>query len=430
LFHDIVKSISIRARGRDLRLVCDIGEDAPRFVVGDPYRLRQIVVNLIGNAIKFTEEGEVRLSARLKQRGEKSIVLQTSVADTGIGIPAEKHAAVFRVFEQADDSTSRKYGGTGLGLAICWRLAELMGGRIWFESEPNKGSTFHFTSRFRVPDPTELPTGEEGTEGSGTNADGAASPGTQKYRRRKILLAEDSFMNQKLALGLLKKHGHEVVVANNGREAVELVHHDEFDVILMDVQMPEMDGFEATSEIRNMELRANRRTPIIALTAHAMKGDRERCLESGMDGYISKPIRAVELYEAIAELTAGKDGLAEETADEDVQYGVDWNEAINAVQGDKTLLRELVAIFLEDCPEQLSLARRSLEEQDMAGVQRAARMLKGSLRHFGAKSVYDLCHQLETVAESEATDQAAAALSTLEDAITTLTVSLRSFLER
>jgi signal transduction histidine kinase/HPt (histidine-containing phosphotransfer) domain-containing protein len=430
LLSDIIKSMSIRVRGRDVRLICDVCDGLPQLIVGDPFRLRQIVVNLVGNAIKFTEEGEVRVSTRVAQRGANDMLLQISVRDTGIGIPPDKHDAVFRVFEQADDSTSRKYGGTGLGLAICCRLTELMGGRVWFDSEPNRGSTFHFTARFGLPAASECtPAAVQAVVAATRRRDWADSSGGT-CRVRKVLLAEDSFVNQKLALGLLKKYGHEVVVANNGREAVELVHHDVFDVILMDLQMPELDGFEATREIRSLEARAGRHTPIIALTAHAMKGDRERCLAGGMDGYLSKPIRAVELYEAIAQFTGGLDQPAEESAVAAVRYAVDWDLALSAVQGDRALLRELVAIFLEEYPELLSLARHSLACGDTAGLQRAARLLKGSLRHFGAKSVYDLCHDLEALAGTAARQRAAASLATLEDAITTLTESLQSFLER
>jgi CheY-like chemotaxis protein len=242
-------------------------------------------------------------------------------------------------------------------------------------------------------------------------------------------LAEDSYVNQKLALGLLKKHGHEVVVANNGREAVELVHHDAFDVILMDVQMPEMDGFDATREIRNLESQAGRHTPIIALTAHAMKGDRERCLAWGMDGYLSKPIRPGELYDMIDVLTGGGDDERDEDRTSDDRYAVDWDLALGAVQGDRVLLRELVEIFLEESPDLLTRARSSLAQGDHAGLRRAARLLKGSLRHFGAKSVYDLCQELEVDASDDSHERASVSLAALEDAIRILIESLQTFPE-
>lgn len=425
---DVLKLLAPRAQEKDLELVCHIDPQIPDLLNGDISRLRQIVVNLLGNAIKFTDRGEIVLTAKAAPRDGDSLELHFAVADTGIGIAPGKLNQIFEPFTQADGSIQRRYGGTGLGLTISARLAELLGGRLWAESEVGTGSTFHFTVTFAPagPDatvirrPVELENmnvlvadgnaasrrflqdslahwrmgvtladshatalaaiqtaldsgnpysvvildmhlpGADGFEGAaaicnqtgpehtkiivlssaGQRGDGArckelgiAGYLTKPIKRselrecilavlgtelpdgtppqlvtrhsirelpRRILLAEDNPVNQKLAVALLKKQGHTVVIANNGREAVEALEREQFDVVLMDVQMPVMDGFEATSEIRQKEHGSRKRARIIAMTAHAMKEDRERCLAAGMDGYISKPISPQQLYAAIA----------------------------------------------------------------------------------------------------------------------------------
>jgi CheY-like chemotaxis protein len=258
--------------------------------VGDASRLGQVLVNLVGNAIKFTKRGEVVVTVSIVNdlaAPESATTLHFAVQDTGIGIPTDKMETVFAPVEQADSSTTRRYGGTGLGLAISARLVALMGGRIWGESEVGVGSTFHFTARFESsaeaqPDlpqpPIEVP---------------------DPSRPLRVLLAEDNVVNQKLALRLLEKRGHIVLVANNGRDALAAIKQYQFDVVLMDVQMPEMGGFEATAAIRAGERDGGAHLPIVAMTAHAMKGDEERCLAAGMDGYVSKPIHVERLMEVI-----------------------------------------------------------------------------------------------------------------------------------
>jgi two-component system, sensor histidine kinase and response regulator len=411
-----------------VELACRVPPELPDTFVGDPSRLRQVVVNLVGNALKFTEHGEVKLEVALEEQQEESVLLRCSVTDTGIGIAREKQRTVFGIFTQADGSITRKFGGTGLGLAISSQLVKLMGGRIWVESELGKGSTFHFTARLgrwqpaREVRPVKLDgtpvlvvddnatnrrileevlrhwgmipvmacggsealllierAVEEGTRFSLVLLDvqmpgmdgyelaeqlraiwGAAptpivllsSSGEQlgEARRRelgiarclvkpvkqsslletieyvlgrthtpaaepggsvgpardpaplRVLLAEDNVVNQKLVTRLLERRGHSVTVAANGRLAVQAVNRDHYDVILMDVQMPEMGGFEATAIIREKERGEGVRTPIVALTANAMKGDSERCLSAGMDAYLSKPIRTNELFDVIESL--------------------------------------------------------------------------------------------------------------------------------
>ncbi len=300
---DSVRMLEVRARQKGLTLVLDVSPDVPEMVVGDPTRLSQVVTNLVGNALKFTEQGEVVVSVASGGRQppdpsndqgadaprSPEVLLRFEVRDTGIGIPADKLGAIFRPFEQADGSTTRKYGGTGLGLTIAAQLVGLMGGRIRVESEPGRGSTFHFTARFGAA-PLPAPSA----------ADAAPSHDRRPLR---ILLAEDNEVNQRVAQRMLQKRGHTVQVAGDGREAIEAWRGRCFDVILMDVQMPEVDGFAATAAIRAAE-GPGRHTPIIAMTAHAMKGDRERCLEAGMDGYLTKPFQPEALFRTLDELAA------------------------------------------------------------------------------------------------------------------------------
>jgi signal transduction histidine kinase/ligand-binding sensor domain-containing protein/CheY-like chemotaxis protein len=284
--------IAFRAREKGLEMSCEIHPEVPAAIQGDPNRLRQILLNLLGNAVKFTERGTVGIRVALESRQGSELLLHFTVQDTGIGIPREKQAAIFDAFSQADRSINKKYGGTGLGLTIAARLVELMGGKIWVDSEPGCGSQFHFTARFGVangnPDPPPRPA--------------AARPPVRPLR---ILLAEDNPVNQKVAVALLRKYGHTVSVAGNGTEALAALEREPFDVVLMDVQMPGMDGFEATARIREAEQTSGAHLPIIALTAHAVKGFEERCLESGMDGYVSKPLRIERLCDAMEALTQG-----------------------------------------------------------------------------------------------------------------------------
>ncbi|MCU0875297.1 MAG: PAS domain S-box protein, partial [Pirellulaceae bacterium] len=292
-----IRSFLYRAKQKALGLSYEISPDTPAWFVGDPLRLRQVLVNLVSNAIKFTDVGSIRVRVQTLSTIENTAILRFEVADTGIGIPANKRRKIFEEFEQADSSTKRRFGGTGLGLAICSRLVHLMQGEINVDSEEGTGSTFFFTVSLGLP-ANRPRAGEMVTTAPVVLAAGndeAAVPGVLPGLR--ILLAEDSPANQKLAVGLLKKRGHQVVIANNGKEAYDTFLAQPFDLILMDVQMPEMDGFDATVAIRASERDSH--VPIVAMTAHAMKGDQERCLEAGMDAYIAKPIRAQALFEVV-----------------------------------------------------------------------------------------------------------------------------------
>ena len=428
---DAMKTLALRAQGKDLEVAYHIARNVPDYLAGDPYRLRQVITNLVANSVKFTEQGEVILDVEKSTSNSEQITLHFSVRDTGIGIPAEKQHLLFNAFSQVDSSTTRRYGGTGLGLAITAKLVRLMGGDVWVESEVGKGSIFHFTANFTeapappAADPSTVclrnlrvlvvddnatnrlilqemlhswemqPTtvdsavaaidelhrasaskqpfdlvlsdvhmpGKDGFElasqirgdhqlrstvvmmlssGAGPGdaercralgaaahlikpvkqsellniittalehsakcAEPMAKATAKSTRQLKILLVEDSLANQKLAVGVLKKWGHTITVANNGVEAIDAWEREPFDVILMDVQMPEMDGLQATGLIRSKESVLGGHIPIIAMTAHAMKGDREECFSAGMDDYVTKPIRWPELERAFGKVLSG-----------------------------------------------------------------------------------------------------------------------------
>jgi signal transduction histidine kinase/ActR/RegA family two-component response regulator len=288
-----IKTLAVRAQQKNLALNCGIAPGVPDELAGDPVRLRQILLNLISNAIKFTDTGGISIRVGLESADQQRTVLHFAVSDTGIGIPVAKQSLIFEAFQQADGSTTRKYGGTGLGLGICSKLVALMGGAIWVDSEVGRGSTFHFTAQFRRSEACAC------QASSGELEVCTALPTPRRCLR--ILLAEDNRVNEKLAVRLLEKLGHQVAVTHNGREALEVSVQQYFDLILMDVQMPELDGLEASRLIREREKGTGSHIPILAMTAHAMKGDRERCLEAGMDGYVAKPIQPQKLLEAIQE---------------------------------------------------------------------------------------------------------------------------------
>jgi signal transduction histidine kinase/ligand-binding sensor domain-containing protein/ActR/RegA family two-component response regulator len=284
---ETLQPLILRAREKGLQLTLEIDQLVPDALVGDQGRLRQVLINLVANAIKFTRLGGVTVTVGVERaQDDDQAMVQFAIADTGIGIAPEKHALIFEPFRQADGSTTREFGGTGLGLAICRTLVEVFGGRIWLESSTS-GSTFHFTARLDKAAQATIP-------------ERAVRPESREHRASlRVLLVEDNRVNQLLGRKLLERWGHEVVLAETGREAVAAHARQTFDVILMDVQMPEMNGFEATAAIRAAEGLSIDRTPIVAMTAHAMKGDRERCLAGGMDAYISKPINHAALFDVI-----------------------------------------------------------------------------------------------------------------------------------
>ncbi|HJT31847.1 MAG TPA: PAS domain-containing protein [Pirellulales bacterium] len=558
---DTMKTLAVRAHKKGLEVACQVLADVPDGLVGDAVRLRQIVVNLVGNAIKFTEAGEVVMRVELTPSAvgpdeAAGVMLHFVVRDTGIGIERDKQEAIFAPFVQADGSTTRRYGGTGLGLAISARLVELMGGKIWVESAPGRGSMFHFTARFTVastppagslpPRPADLeelpvlvvddnatnrrileemltnwhmkPTVVGGaaealekmraacesgnpyslvlvdaqmpvmdgyaltreinehleysgatimmlsSADSGGRADPSlrlaaslmkpikqselfdaimsalgvsmrrddprplaeAAPGAEGPLR--VLVAEDNVVNQKLVVHLLEKRGHQVTVASNGREAVELVASRPLDLVLMDVQMPEMGGFEATAEIRRREQASGRHLPIIAMTAHAMKGDRERCLQAGMDAYVGKPIQARSLWEVIHHLMTK--GESSSTAATTIGDNLDMQGAIDQLAGDQELLQELVRVFLEQWPDWRQQLSNALGAADRPTLRRLGHTLKGALGQFALAKARDAAAQLETLndgANPAADDEACAAVvNEIERALPKLEAFARS----
>ena len=543
---DAIRPFGLRAHQKGVELVYDVDASVPDAVLGDAGRLRQVLTNLVGNALKFTERGEIIVKVDAQEWGDRSTVLHFAVADTGIGISEDKMRTIFEAFEQADSSTTRQYGGTGLGLAIAERFVKLMGGRIWCESEINFGSTFHFTARLTIAEPGQMPPQRRtaslpadfkilvvddyavnrrivlemlknwGLSGEAVKsateafaklkeARTAGSPyrllltdfnmpgvdgftlveqvqqefgsdrpkiilltsgeGSEESERRArlqidahllkpikqsdlfdaiaevmgeaaapqqigdqlpalppldVLLVEDSLVNQKLAVGVLSQFGHRVTVAGDGRQAVRITGEQEFDVILMDVQMPELDGLEATRQIRQREQQTGKHALIIAMTAHALSGDRERCLESGMDEYLSKPIRPRQLVETIAAVT-GKALIVGPTAPQPVPAATptsqpagtmesslaDWEVALAATAGDKELLCELIDAYFLEHPRLQRELNDALERTDFQLLHRAAHTIKSSMRLFGATRPLELAFTLEQLGRTEQVDGAA-----------------------
>jgi PAS domain S-box-containing protein len=297
-----LRTLALAADRKGLELLCEVAPDVPEFVRGDSNRLRQILINLVGNAIKFTAVGEVLVTVEARDPSGMNSLLHFTVSDTGIGVPADKQKRIFEPFTQADNTTTRVYGGTGLGLAISKRLVELMGGGIWVESRTGGGSHFHFT--------VFMPAAERPIETRAPGIPVDAGPASKHQPDHagglRILIAEDNPVNQMLLTRMLEKRGHSVKVAANGRLALASVEDDSYDLLLMDVQMPEMDGMEATRVLRERESKTGTHLTVVGVTAHAMAGDRERCLQAGMDGYLSKPIRPTELDDLLERLVAAR----------------------------------------------------------------------------------------------------------------------------
>jgi signal transduction histidine kinase/DNA-binding response OmpR family regulator len=556
---ETMKTMALRAHQKGLELAYDTTPEVPSQLIGDPGRLRQILVNLVGNAIKFTQHGEVLVTIEKESQSAREVELHFKVKDTGIGIPLEKHELLFKPFSQADSSTTRKYGGTGLGLAISARLVEMMGGKIWLESSDGNGSTFHFRAHFALSErkvqpatpalepellglrvlivddnetnrrilcgmtkgwgmsPSAVESGElaiaeletarrngepfqlalidgnmplmDGFElaerikmGTWNNDEAEISvmmltsggqPGEATRCRQlgiaayllkpvlkadlmtaiqkslsqrpgkvgaipdlvtrhtlresackfRILVAEDNAVNQAVILRVLQKMGHATVLAQTGREALTLALAERFDIAFMDVQMPEMDGLAATAAIRESETKSGTHLPIYAMTAHAMTGDRERCLAAGMDGYLTKPMRFSEIEQTLA-------GLAKEPImPVQASPSPSWNreEALSRLDGDEVLLQEICRVFLEDSVKLLQKLQQALAAGDHDGVMRAAHSLKGASSYLSAARTSHAARQIEEMGRNQDLSRADAALAVLEREIASLHLDLKGY---
>src|SRR5262249_43854769 len=565
-----METLAFRGHAKGLEIACHVKPDVPDHLLGDPGRLRQIIVNLVGNAIKFTHAGEVVVHVRTKELAADHVVLEFSIADTGIGIPKEKQARMFEAFEQADTSTTREYGGTGLGLAIAKQLVELMHGDIGIDSAVGKGTTFHFTARFKLQQqpavsryesareylqslrvlvvddnetnrfilqemtsvwgmsPVVAPSVDEAIaaleqaqrsrqpiqlvltdmymprrdgfaliewlraspEYAGVKAMILSSGPTAEHRARakelnvasyltkpvrqstlfdaiatalgpakalpaepaaaaavpdhavrplQVLLAEDNPVNQMTATTMLEKLGHAVVVANNGREALEKINEQKFDLIFMDVQMPEMDGPTATGAIRKSEQATSRHLPIVAMTAHAMKGDKEKCLEAGMDDYVSKPIRRKDLADVLARIAERflsaaqtKEELAANSTleeNEDSRMILDETALLEECDNDKGLLGRMVEIFDRDSRERLPRLREAVRSGNADVVKHEAHALKGGIGTFYAKAAYETAYALEKMGADGNLSEAEPTLRTLERQLQSLRQKLDELLQ-
>ncbi|MES2901123.1 MAG: ATP-binding protein [Pseudomonadota bacterium] len=384
LVREAVRSMALRAQQKGLVLRAEVEARLPRTVKGDPGRLRQVLLNLLANAIKFTETGSVVLALTLGDDTDEHCNVTFAVRDTGIGIALDKQTLIFEAFSQVDGSTTRQFGGTGLGLTICRRLVILMQGDLTVESEAGKGSVFSFTVPLRHA-PVQLPATLDPPEPPDqlsllqpASASEMAAPvlpqGAPQGSGLHILLAEDNPVNQRLALRLLEKMGHRISVAGNGIDALERATQGGIDLILMDVQMPELDGLSATRRIRQWEAEHGGHLPIIAMTARAMAGDRERCLEAGMDDYLSKPIDSERLRQLVSRFHVEQAGPV-----------LSWRSAMLRLDGDAALFLELGAMFLDDGPLLLDTLYEALDAGDLPASQRAVHSLQGVLVNFGAQ---------------------------------------------
>ena len=389
---DALKTFALRARDKNLELIVSGPAAIPPTLVGDPDRLRQVIVNLLDNAIKFTERGTITLE--LEPSTDEKCRLRFTVTDTGVGVPPDKHQAIFETFSQADSSTTRNYGGTGLGLAITSSLVAMMGGRVWLESppsastngEPPQGSAFHFTAEFGL---------------AAARRDATPSIPPEGARRKlHVLVAEDNFINQRVVTFFLERAGHSVVSAGDGEDALARLRGQRFDLILLDVHMPGMDGLEVTAAIRGREKIEGGHIPIIAVTASAMKGDREQCLEAGMDGYVSKPVLADDLCEAIEALSLGPaPGVGGSPEEKQAQApAFDPEEALSRTGDDVGLLEEITRLFLDDSVELMRRIRSAVDARDSPALERAAHTLRGAAANFAAQEVIDVVLTLEEMA--------------------------------
>ncbi|WP_224365510.1 ATP-binding protein [Hyalangium versicolor] len=382
-----LKGLAARARGKGLRFTVELAEELPNAVRGDPLRLSQVLINLLGNAVKFTQQGEVRLVARVVERSAKDCLLEFSVVDTGIGIDVSRQRAIFEAFTQAEAETAQHFGGTGLGLTICHQLVQMLGGMISVESTVGKGSCFRFTARLGIEERTykEIEPAQP-------------HPRTKVRRSLRVLVVEDNVVNQQVARGLLELDGHQVETVERGELALARLRDERFDVILMDIQLPDMDGLEVTRRLREEEERLGRaRTRIIGLTAQAIVGDREKGLATGMDEYLTKPVRGRQLAEALDRIVG--EALPEPAAPApELSRCLDRASLDELVGGDGELLARVVRLFLQYGPEMRDALLAAFAGDDAKALVGTAHKLKGALGDLAARSAFAMCGRVEMLA--------------------------------
>jgi len=426
----LIKCLLPRVRQKDLDMTVNISHDVPDFIKTDSRRLRQILKNLIRNAIKFTEKGKIEIHCKINNNesrvqvkplvqvsdlNQHEFYLLFAVSDTGIGIAPDRIENIFERFTQVDSSFTRRFGGTGMGTTLSKHLTEMMGGNIWVKSELGKGSTFYFTiktgagKRVKISEPViQKP-----------------CPKPEKYLR--ILLAEDNLLNQKLVTTILDIRGHKTAVVANGREALESFEKEHFDLILMDIQMPEMDGLEATRQIREKEKSRNTRIPIVAITAHAMQRDKEQCIAAGMDAYLSKPIRHDHFLATIESLVTDKNcgnlhdvalksdqppvSSPDKEIDKDV-FNID--SLLEIVGGSDELIAELIILYMKNLPNLVSKIKEAIDERDSKKLEFNAHSLKGMSLNLSAKTVANLSLELEKIGRSKDISHAAEIFAKLD----------------
>lgn len=416
---NLLRPMTHKAIEKGIALEWEVDSDVPDSLKGDAGRLRQVLINLVGNALKFTDEGSVDIRVSLRGGSTDRLRLLFVVTDTGIGMDPSRTPDVFEPFRQLDASTTRKRGGTGLGVSISEKLVAIMGGRLYVASMPGEGTAFGFC--IDVEHGPEVPISEEDLFIDQKETPELPVP-TRAYH---CLVAEDNPINQTLVLKMLAIAGHSSELASTGQEAVELAFRHSFDIILMDVQMPVMDGLEATATIRELERGTDSHVPILAMTAHAMPGDRERCLRAGMDGYLSKPVRIGDLLRAVdhfagrAESAFEQDALEPQVRDTGSKRmgELDYSAALARVGGDADLLQELAGMFLEEYPRLLDEVRRGLAEQNAAAASNAAHQLKGLLAQFGAETARQAAYAVEQPARKGDLASAHQNLQILEEAM-------------
>jgi CheY-like chemotaxis protein len=422
LVRTVTDGFALRAKQQGLDFVTYIASDVPTELFGDAMRLRQVLVNLIGNALKFTPKGEVSVTGELVHDLGGRVVIQFSVSDTGIGIPLDRQQKIFEAFEQADGSTTRQYGGTGLGVAIAKEIVKMMGGQIGVVSEPGEGSTFWFTAEMKKGRAQAPRRGKENTAG----LPDAGAHGRKSRRGRRILLADDYATNREVARRHLEAGGHCVSLACNGQEAIEAFESGNYDLIFMDIQMPVMDGIEATKRIRDIERGSGSagRIPILALTAHAVKEYIDACLQAGMDDYLIKPVIRQDLLDkvdcwidggsAAAGGTAPPPGAS--TAHRAAAEPMDFARALEEFEGNREFLMGLLERFLENVRAQLGTIREALDRADAEILRRESHAIKGGAANLAAAELSSAAAELEKTARSGSLGEAPGGLERLERA--------------